>query len=152
LLRNKFLRNRTRRLDSFASAPEAFRSNLTLLARRVLAPDLAAKIAASDLVQEAFPAAGCDIAHLRNRSPANLRCWPLAIRQHLLASTRRRQGRGGRRRSRRRRAGVRAGTRPCFRQAAKRWTDDRFENADPFIADFRGRKFVNHLTTVSCRN
>ena len=48
---------------------------LTLVARRGLAPDLAAKVGASDLVQETFLAAGRDFARLRDRSPATLRSW-----------------------------------------------------------------------------
>jgi RNA polymerase sigma-70 factor (ECF subfamily) len=76
--------------ERLGSALEAFRSYLTLVARRELAPDLAAKVGASDLVQETFLAAGRDIAQLRDRRPANLRCWLLGILQHLLANTRRR--------------------------------------------------------------
>jgi RNA polymerase sigma-70 factor (ECF subfamily) len=76
--------------ERLGSDLEAFRSYLTLVARRALATDLAAKVGASDLVQETFLAAGRDIAQLRDRSPANLRCWLLGILQHLLANTRRR--------------------------------------------------------------
>ena len=63
---------------------EAFRSYLTLVARRELAPDLAAKVGASDLVQETFLAAGRDIAQFEGNSPAELRRWLEGILQHLL--------------------------------------------------------------------
>jgi RNA polymerase sigma-70 factor (ECF subfamily) len=75
--------------EQVGSDLEAFRSYLTLLARRALAPDLAAKVATSDLVQETFLAAGRDIAQLRDHSTANLRRWLSGILQHLLANTRR---------------------------------------------------------------
>jgi DNA-directed RNA polymerase specialized sigma24 family protein len=69
---------------------EAFRDYLTLMARRKLAPDLAAKVGASDLVQETFLAAARHFAQLRDPSPANLRCWLEGILRHLLANTCRR--------------------------------------------------------------
>jgi RNA polymerase sigma-70 factor (ECF subfamily) len=78
------------RSQRLGSALQAFRSYLTLVARQALAPDLAAKVGASDLVQETFLADLRDITQLRDRSPANLRCWLLGILQHLLANTRRR--------------------------------------------------------------
>ncbi len=70
-------------------ALEAFRNYLTMVARRGLAPDVAAKVGASDLVQETFLAAGRDIARFEGSSPAELRCWLKGILQHLLANTRR---------------------------------------------------------------
>jgi RNA polymerase sigma-70 factor (ECF subfamily) len=76
--------------ERLGTALEAFRSYLTLVARRELAPDLAAKVGASDLVQDTFLAAGRDIADLRHPSAANLRRWLEGILQHLLANTRRR--------------------------------------------------------------
>jgi RNA polymerase sigma-70 factor (ECF subfamily) len=76
--------------ERLGSALEAFRGYLTLVAREALAPDLAAKVGASDLVQETFLAAGRDIAQLRDHSPANLRCWLAGILRHLLANARRR--------------------------------------------------------------
>ncbi len=76
--------------DGLGRALEAFRGYLTLMARQELAPDLAAKVGASDLVQEPFLAAGRDIAQLRGRSPAELRSWLKGILEHLLANTRRR--------------------------------------------------------------
>jgi RNA polymerase sigma-70 factor (ECF subfamily) len=79
-----------RQSERLGSTLEAFRSYLTLVARRALAPDLAAKVGASDLVQETFLAAGRDIGQLRDRSPASLRCWLAGILQHLLANVRRR--------------------------------------------------------------
>jgi RNA polymerase sigma-70 factor, ECF subfamily len=79
-----------RQAEALGGALEVFRNYLTLLARRELAPDLAAKVGASDLVQETFLAAGRDIARLRGRSPAELRSWLEGILQHLLANTRRR--------------------------------------------------------------
>jgi DNA-directed RNA polymerase specialized sigma24 family protein len=79
-----------RQAEALGGALEVFRSYLTLIARRELAPDLAAKVGASDLVQETFLAAGRDIARLRGRSPAELRSWLEGILQHLLANTRRR--------------------------------------------------------------
>jgi RNA polymerase sigma-70 factor, ECF subfamily len=54
-----------------------------------LAPDLAAKVGASDLVQETFLAAGRDIAQWQGRGPAELRSWLEGILHHLLANTRR---------------------------------------------------------------
>ncbi len=69
---------------------EDFRSYLTMVARRELAPDLAAKVGASDMVQETFLAAGRDFAQWRGRSPVELRSWLEGILQHLLANTRRR--------------------------------------------------------------
>jgi RNA polymerase sigma-70 factor (ECF subfamily) len=69
---------------------EFFRNYLILVAQRDLAPDLAAKVGASDLVQDTFLAAGRDIAQLRGRSPSELRAWLEGILQHLLANTRRR--------------------------------------------------------------
>jgi RNA polymerase sigma-70 factor (ECF subfamily) len=76
--------------ERLGGALEAYRSYLTLVARRALAPDLAAKVGASDLVQETFLAAGRDIAQMRDCSAANLRCWLEGILRHLLANTRRR--------------------------------------------------------------
>jgi RNA polymerase sigma-70 factor (ECF subfamily) len=76
--------------ETLAGALQAFRGYLILIARRGLAPDLAAKVGASDLVQETFLAAGRDIAHLRGRSAAELRSWLVGILKHLLANTRRR--------------------------------------------------------------
>ncbi len=70
-------------------ALEAFRGYLTLVAQQELSPDLAAKVGASDLVQETFLAAGRDIAHLRGRSRRELRSWLKGILDHLLANTRR---------------------------------------------------------------
>jgi RNA polymerase sigma-70 factor (ECF subfamily) len=69
---------------------EFFRNYLMLMARRDLAPDLAAKVGASDLVQDTFLAAGRDIAQLRGRSLGELRAWLEGILRHLLANTRRR--------------------------------------------------------------
>ena len=46
-------------------ALEAFRDYSPLVARRALAPDLAAKVGASDLVQETFLAAACGIGVVR---------------------------------------------------------------------------------------
>ena len=69
---------------------EAFRNYLTLMARRELAPDLAAKVGASDLVQDTFLAARRDMAQFEGSSPAELRSWLKGILQHLLANLRRR--------------------------------------------------------------
>jgi RNA polymerase sigma-70 factor (ECF subfamily) len=77
-------------LDVLGRSFEAFRGYLTLVARRELAPDLVAKVGASDLVQETFLAGGRDIAHRRGRSRAELRSWLEGILRHLLANTRRR--------------------------------------------------------------
>ncbi len=82
-------------------ALEAFRGYLTLVAQRELSQDLAAKVGASDLVQDTFLAAGRDIAHLRGRSRAELRTWLKGILEHLLANTRRRY-----RETRKRRVGL----------------------------------------------
>ena len=76
--------------EAIVGGIEAFRDYLTLVARRELGPDLAAKVGASDLVQETFLAAGRDIAQFQGAGPAELRCWLKGILQHLLANTRRR--------------------------------------------------------------
>ena len=57
---------------------------------RNLAPDMAAKVDASDLVQETFLAASRDIAQFHGRGPDELRFWLKGILQHLMANTRRR--------------------------------------------------------------
>ena len=77
------------RAETPAGELEVFRDYLTLVARRELAPDLAAKVGASDLVQETFLAAGRDISQFAGGSPARLRCWLEGILRHLLANTRR---------------------------------------------------------------
>ncbi len=78
------------RAEEIGGALEAFRNDLRMVARRGLAHDLAAKVDASDLVQETFLAAGRDIAQFEGNSPAELRCWLRGILQHLLANARRR--------------------------------------------------------------
>ncbi len=89
------------RAEVIGRALEVFRGHLTLMARRKLAPDLAAKVDASDLVQETFLAAGRDIAQLRSGDAAVLRTWLEGILRHLLANMRRRyRGTGKRRVSR----------------------------------------------------
>jgi RNA polymerase sigma-70 factor, ECF subfamily len=77
------------RTKSLAGELDDFRDYLTLVARRELAPDLAAKVGASDLVQETFLAAGRDITQFAGGSPAELRRWLEGILRHLLSNTRR---------------------------------------------------------------
>jgi RNA polymerase sigma-70 factor (subfamily 1) len=67
-----------------------YHSYLTLVARRGVRLDLAAKAEASDFVQETFLAAGRDIAQFRGGDLADLRRWLEGILRHLLANTRRR--------------------------------------------------------------
>jgi RNA polymerase sigma-70 factor (ECF subfamily) len=78
------------RAESLAGELDYFRDYLTLVARRELAPDLAAKVGASDLVQETFLAAGRDISQFAGGSPSDLRRWLEGILRHLLCNTRRR--------------------------------------------------------------
>jgi RNA polymerase sigma-70 factor (ECF subfamily) len=68
---------------------EQFREYLTQVARRELGADLAAKVSASDLVQETFLAAGRDASQFRGTGPAELRGWLKGILKHLLCNTRR---------------------------------------------------------------
>jgi RNA polymerase sigma-70 factor (ECF subfamily) len=77
------------RAESLAGELDDFRDYLTLVARRELAPDLAAKVGASDLVQETFLAAGRDISQFAGGSPSELRRWLEGILRHLLCNTRR---------------------------------------------------------------
>ena len=76
--------------ESLAGELDYFRDYLTLVARRELAPDLAAKVGASDLVQETFLAAGRDISQFAGDGPLELRRWLEGILRHLLSNTRRR--------------------------------------------------------------
>jgi RNA polymerase sigma-70 factor (ECF subfamily) len=84
--------------EGFEAEVEAYRGYLTLLARRGLGRDLAAKVGASDLVQETLLAAGRDIAQYRGAEPADLRRWLEGILRHLLANARRRYRATGKRR------------------------------------------------------
>ena len=77
---------------------DAFRDYLTQLARREIGPDLAAKVSASDIVQETFLAAGRDIAQFRGVGAAELRGWLKGILKHLINNTRRRYRGTGKRR------------------------------------------------------
>lgn len=68
---------------------EGFRAYLLAVAGRRMGPDLAAKVGASDLVQETLLAARHDGGAFRGRSPEELKGWLKAILRHLIANTRR---------------------------------------------------------------
>ena len=72
-----------------AGAHEGFRSYLLAVANRRLGPDLAAKVGASDLVQETLLAAGRDGGAFRGHGPDDLKPWLKGILLHLLANVRR---------------------------------------------------------------
>ncbi len=76
--------------EAIGGVIDAFRDDLTQLARREIGPDLAAKVSASDIVQETFLAAGRDISQFRGASPAELRGWLKGILKHLIINVRRR--------------------------------------------------------------
>jgi RNA polymerase sigma-70 factor, ECF subfamily len=84
---------RPARSEAAGSSPghalESFREYLNLIARRELGSDLAAKVGASDMVQETFLAAGRDLSQFQGRGPLELRRWLRGILQNLLANTRR---------------------------------------------------------------
>jgi RNA polymerase sigma-70 factor (ECF subfamily) len=77
---------------------DQFRDYLTQVARRELGTDLAAKVSASDLVQETFLAAGRDAAQFQGAGSAELRAWLQGILKHLVCNTRRRYRETGKRR------------------------------------------------------
>lgn len=79
-------------------AIEAFRKDLTRIATREIGADLAAKVSASDLVQETFLAAGRDIAQFHGAGPVELQCWLRGILRHLVNNIRRRYRKTGKRR------------------------------------------------------
>ena len=79
-------------------ALDAFRDDLMAAARREIGPDLAAKVSASDIVQDTFLAAGRDIEQFRGAGPAELRGWLKGILKHLIINTRRRYRGTGKRR------------------------------------------------------
>src|SRR5262245_3400119 len=62
-----------------ASALESYRDYLTLVARRSIGPELAAKFGASDLVQETFLAAQQHVVSFRGRTEPEWRAWLKAI-------------------------------------------------------------------------
>jgi RNA polymerase sigma-70 factor (ECF subfamily) len=99
---------------ALGSGVDQFREYLTHVARRELSADLAAKVSASDLVQDTFLAAGRDAAQFQGADPAELRGWLKGILKHLLCNTRRRYRDTGKRRIDRE-LGADAG-------AASRWT------------------------------
>src|SRR4051794_34643341 len=70
-------------------ALEGFRTYLLAVANRELDTDLAAKVGASDLVQETLLAALRDAPTCRGRTREDLRPWLKAILGHVLANTRR---------------------------------------------------------------
>jgi RNA polymerase sigma-70 factor (ECF subfamily) len=80
------------------SGLDQFRKYLTQVARRELGVDLAAKVSASDLVQETFLAAGRDAAQFQGAGPAELQGWLKGILKHLVCNTRRRYRETGKRR------------------------------------------------------
>jgi len=74
---------------------------LSLVARSELSADLAAKISASDLVQETFLGAHRDFARFRGRTEAELRAWLRGILLHNLGRLRRHYRDTGKRQVRR---------------------------------------------------
>jgi RNA polymerase sigma-70 factor (ECF subfamily) len=70
-------------------ALEGFRAYLLTVASRRLGPDLAAKVGASDLVQETLLAAGRDGGDFRGRGPDDLKPWLTGILLHRLDNARR---------------------------------------------------------------
>jgi RNA polymerase sigma-70 factor (ECF subfamily) len=78
-----------KRAEAVGTALEFFREYLTPVARRGLAPDVAAKVSASDMVQETFLAAGRDFAQFQGQSELELQVWLKGILRNLLANTRR---------------------------------------------------------------
>jgi RNA polymerase sigma-70 factor (ECF subfamily) len=80
------------------SGLDQFREYLTQVARRELGADLAAKVSASDLVQETFLAAGRDAVQFQGAGPAGLQGWLKGILKHLVCNTRRRYRETGKRR------------------------------------------------------
>jgi RNA polymerase sigma-70 factor, ECF subfamily len=85
-------------VEAIGRALEPFRAYLLLVANEELAPTLRAKVGASDLVQEAFLGAHCDLASFRGRTEAEWRMWLRGILTHLLANHRRRYRTAGKRR------------------------------------------------------
>jgi RNA polymerase sigma-70 factor (ECF subfamily) len=77
---------------------DAFRDDLMRLARREIGTDLAAKVSASDVVQETFLVAGRDIAQFRGEGPVQFRGWLRGILDNQIRTLRRRfRGTGKRR-------------------------------------------------------
>ncbi|MFO0953073.1 MAG: sigma-70 family RNA polymerase sigma factor [Isosphaeraceae bacterium] len=68
---------------------EAFREYLYRVADRQLGPDLAAKLGASDIVQETFLAAQRGVSGFRGRTEAEWRAWLETILRSRLANARR---------------------------------------------------------------
>lgn len=73
-----------------AGVIETFRAYLTQLARHEIGMDLAAKVSASDIVQETFLAAGRDIEQFAGVSVGELRGWLKGILKHQIINVRRR--------------------------------------------------------------
>jgi RNA polymerase sigma-70 factor (ECF subfamily) len=76
-------------VESFGVGLDALCADLMRIARREIGADLAAKVSASDIVQETFLAAGRDIARFRGTGRAELRSWLRGIMRNLLNNTRR---------------------------------------------------------------
>jgi RNA polymerase sigma-70 factor (ECF subfamily) len=84
-------------VEAIGGVIDAFRDYLVQLAGREIGPDLAAKVSASDIVQETFLAAGRDYAQFQGASPVELRGWLTGILKHLVMNTRRRYRETGKR-------------------------------------------------------
>jgi RNA polymerase sigma-70 factor, ECF subfamily len=82
---------------ALARALERYRDYLNLVARRAIGPDLAARLGASDVVQETFLAAQQHIGTFRGRTEPEWRAWLKAILLNHLANQRRYYGAGKRR-------------------------------------------------------
>jgi RNA polymerase sigma-70 factor (ECF subfamily) len=76
-------------VEALGRTLDVCRDYLLLIAERELGADLAAKVGASDLVQETFLAARRDLSAFRGQSPAEFRGWLEGILRHLAANTRR---------------------------------------------------------------
>lgn len=80
---------RTGSRDAVGAALEVFRPYLTRLARQKLAPDLAAKGGASDLVQETFLEAVRDFGRFTGNTPDEFRAWLRCLLDHHTGKLRR---------------------------------------------------------------
>jgi RNA polymerase sigma-70 factor (ECF subfamily) len=74
--------------DALGEALQAYRGYLLLIAEEELDPDLRAKAAASDVVQETFVKAQRDFAGFRGGTEAEWRAWLRRILVHTLADLR----------------------------------------------------------------
>lgn len=86
------------RSDSLGRAYSEFGDHLRKVAGRGLGPDLAAKVGASDIVQDTFFAANRDLDAYQGRTPREFRNWLEGILQNRLKFVRRHFRKVGKRR------------------------------------------------------